>query len=245
MVSTKKRIIMGIKEYIEKACGQMGIMLTQQQVEQFNQYYNLLIEWNDKINLTRIVEPEEVAIKHFADSLALLNYYNIPQGAKVIDVGTGAGFPGIPLKIARPDINLTLLDSLNKRLIFLGEVTKEIGVEAEIVHSRAEEGSKDFDHREMYDVVVSRAVARLNTLSEYCIPYVRLGGVFVAMKGPELSQELTEAQNAVNTLGGKVLKVEEFQLPDNSSRTIVVIDKDRPTPDKYPRHGSKIKNKPL
>lgn len=236
---------MNIKNYISNACSDIGFALNDNQIEQFATYYNLLVEWNDKINLTRITEPQEVAIKHFADSLTLLKHYNIPQGAKVIDVGTGAGFPGIPLKIARPDIQLTLLDSLNKRLVFLQEVADSIGIEAEIVHARAEEAGRKEEYRERYDVAVSRAVARLNTLSEYCVPYVKVGGAFVVMKGPELSEELQEAKTAINTLGGKVNNVQEFAIPDGSNRTIVVIDKVSPTKDKYPRHGSKIKSKPL
>lgn len=234
-----------MREYIKKACNQVGFELNDTQIEQFEKYYQLLIDWNNKINLTRITEPEEVAIKHFADSLTLLNHYDIPQNAKLIDVGTGAGFPGIPLKIARPDIRLTLLDSLNKRLVFLDEVCKAIGIEAEIVHARAEDGGRDINHREKYDVAVSRAVARLNVLSEYCMPYVKIKGAFVAMKGPEMTEEIKEAERAVSLLGGKIVKAEEFTIPDNSNRTIVVIEKQRFTINKYPRQGVKIKNKPL
>lgn len=234
-----------IKKFIKKACSEVGFELSDTQLSQFEQYYELLIDWNNKINLTRITEPQEVAVKHFADSLTLLNYYDIPEKAKIIDVGTGAGFPGIPLKIARPDIQLTLLDSLNKRLVFLNEVCQSIGIEAEIIHARAEDGGRSPEHREMYDVAVSRAVARLNVLSEYCIPYVKLKGAFVAMKGPEMTEEIKEAEKAVSLLGGKIVKTEEFEIPDESSRTIVVIEKQRFTINKYPRLGVKIKNKPL
>ena len=233
-----------MKDIIKKECATVGMDLTDEQCAQFEKYYNLLIEWNSKINLTRITEPYEVAVKHFADSLTLLKYYAVPEAAKVIDVGTGAGFPGIPLKIARPDIKLTLLDSLNKRLSFLSEVCDEIGIEAELVHSRAEDGSKDTKYREKYDLAVSRAVARLNVLSEYCLPYVKVGGSFAAMKGPELNEELNEAKSAIQTLGGKINAVNEFALKD-SGRTIVVIEKAARTPKTYPRHGSKIKSKPL
>lgn len=236
---------MDIRNFVKKYCEEVGFPLTDKQINQFEKYYELLIEWNEKINLTRITEPEEVAIKHFSDSLTLLSNYDVPKGAKVIDVGTGAGFPGIPLKIARPDIELTLLDSLNKRLIFLQEVSGSIDIDANIIHSRAEDGGNNPELRENFDVAVSRAVARLNTLSEYCIPYVKVGGAFVAMKGPELQEELNEGKNAVNTLGGKIEKVNEFSIPDGSNRTVVVIGKVRNTPAKYPRHGSKIKNKPL
>ncbi len=234
-----------MKELVKKYCLKVGSELTDEQAEQFEVYYKLLIEWNEKINLTRITEPGEVAVKHFADSLSLLRYCEIKKNAKVIDVGTGAGFPGIPLKIARPDIELTLLDSLNKRLVFLGEVCDRIGIEAKLVHSRAEDGGKKSLYREKFDYAVSRAVARLSTLSEYCIPYVKVGGSFVAMKGPELSEELTEAKNAVNILGGKVEKLTEFELEDAGSRTIVEIKKLSTTPKAYPRHSSKIKAKHL
>ena len=233
-----------MKELLKSKCAEIGVNLSDAQCEQFERYFELLIEWNKKINLTRITEPDEVVIKHFVDSLTLLKYCNIPQGAKVIDVGTGAGFPGIPLKIARPDIELTLLDSLNKRLNFLREVCEEIGVQTELAHLRAEEGSRKPEYRDSFDIAVSRAVARLNVLSEYCLPYVKTGGKFIAMKGPDLKEELDEAKNAVKTLGGKVKSVEEFELC-GSGRTIVTIIKETKTPKAFPRHSSKIKSKPL
>ena len=233
-----------MKDLLICKCAEIGVNLNDAQCAQFERYYELLIEWNKRINLTRITEPDEVVIKHFVDSLTLLKYCEIPQNAKVIDVGTGAGFPGIPLKIARPDIELTLLDSLNKRLNFLREVCDDIGEQSELVHSRAEEGSRKSEYRDSFDVAVSRAVARLNVLAEYCLPYVKIGGQFIAMKGPELSQELNEAKNAVNILGGKVETVEEFELC-GSGRTIVTIIKEKQTPKTYPRHSSKIKSKPL
>ena len=233
-----------MKNLLKTECSEIGVELNDFQLEQFEKYYKLLIEWNKKINLTRITEPDEVVTKHFVDSLTLLKYCEIPENAKVIDVGTGAGFPGIPLKIVRPDINLTLLDSLNKRLNFLNEVCGEIGIKAELVHARAEDGAKNVEYRERFDFAVSRAVARLNTLSEYCIPYIKVGGKFISMKGPELSEELGEAKAAIKTLGGEVDKVSEFDLKD-SGRTIVVINKITKTPKTYPRHSSKIKSKPL
>lgn len=233
-----------MKDLLTKECKNIGIELSFLQKGQFESYYKLLIEWNKKINLTRITEPEEVVIKHFVDSLTLLKYCDIKQGASVIDVGTGAGFPGIPLKIARPDIKLTLLDSLNKRLNFLNEVCGQLEINADLVHARAEDGAKDNKHREKYDIAVSRAVARLNTLSEYCLPYVKVGGQFISMKGPELTEELSEAKTAIKTLGGMINKVNEFTIKD-SGRTIVVVDKISPTPKQYPRHSSKIKSKPL
>lgn len=234
-----------MKNLVKKACGKIGIELTALQAEQFEKYYNLLIEWNEKVNLTRIIQPEEVAVKHFADSLTLLNYYDIPRDARVIDVGTGAGFPGVPLKIARPDIKLTLLDSLNKRLIFLNEVCKETGIEANTVHFRAEDGGQNPLYREKYDVAVSRAVARLNVLCEYCLPYVKVGGSFISMKGPKLSEELNEAKNAVETLGGRIKRTAEFELGGAGERTIVEIEKIKSTPKLYPRNSLKIKNNSL
>lgn len=233
-----------MKNLLTKECANIGVDLSFLQKGQFESYYKLLIEWNKKINLTRITEPEEVVIKHFVDSLTLLKYCDIPQGASVIDVGTGAGFPGIPLKIVRPDIKLTLLDSLKKRLSFLDEVCSTLDIDAQLVHARAEDGAKNAEYRERFDIAVSRAVARLNTLSEYCLPYVKVGGQFIPMKGPELTEELSEAKTAIKTLGGKINAVNEFELKD-SGRTIVVIKKTKQTPKTYPRHSSKIKSKPL
>ena len=234
-----------IIEYTKKACNEMGFEITDGQLEKLEVYYELLIEWNKKLNLTRITEPEEVAIKHFEDSLSLLKYYDIPQGATLIDVGTGAGFPGIPIKIVRPDVKVTLLDSLNKRLVFLKDVCEKIDIDVNLVHSRAEIGGINPLYREKFDVAVSRAVARLNILSEYCLPYVKIGGAFVAMKGPDMQEEIAEGKKAVSILGGKEPQVNEFCLSDGSKRTIVVVEKEKDTLNKYPRQGVKIKNKPL
>ncbi len=234
-----------MKELVKTSIKKIGLEINNSQAEKFDIYYKTLIEWNEKINLTRITEPDEVALKHFADSLTVLKYFDIPKGASLIDVGTGAGFPGIPIKIYRNDINLTLLDSLNKRLNFLKEVSNKLGLDVNTLHSRAEEAGKNKNEREKYDVATSRAVARLNTLSEYCLPLVKVGGFFIAMKGPELSEELQEAENAIKILGGKIKSVNEFTLDTAGDRTIVVIEKVKPTPDKYPRQGVKIKNKPL
>ena len=234
-----------MKNKVKFYCSKIGIELSDFQAEQFEAYYRLLTEWNEKINLTRITEPDEVAVKHFADSLTLLKYCEIKDGASVIDVGTGAGFPGIPLKIARADVKLTLLDSLNKRLNFLSEVCGKIEIDARLVHSRAEDGGNNSEYRENFDYSVSRAVARLSTLAEYCLPYVKVGGSFIAMKGPELGEELNEAKRAIEILGGEVKRVEEFRLLDAGERTIVEIKKIKPTPKQYPRNSSKIKAKHL
>ena len=237
---------MNIKNFVLSAVKDYKIELSEEQLDQLQKYFELLVSWNEKINLTAITEPNEVAVKHFADSLSVFNYVDFQKGASVIDVGTGAGFPGLVLKIARPDIKLTLLDSLNKRLKFLDEVLNTLGLEAELVHARAEEGGHNIDLRECYDFAVSRAVARLNVLCEYCLPYVRLSGKFIAFKGGEADEEIKSASKAIQALGGKKTDVLYFELPENSgSRTLVVIEKVQPTPDKYPRQNGKIKAKPL
>lgn len=220
--------------------------LTENQYEQFQKYFELLVEWNEKMNLTAITDESGVALKHFADSLSLLNFVDIPQNSSLADVGTGAGFPGVVLKIARPDIKLTLIDSLNKRLVFLGEVCAQLGIEAELIHSRAEDGARDEKLRESFDFAVSRAVARMNVLSEYCLPYVKVGGAFCAMKGAQANEEFKESLNAINTLGGKLENKYFFELPENGGeRAIVVVRKVRNTPQKYPRQSGKIKAKAL
>ena len=237
---------MDIKEYILSAVKDFKIKLSEEQLSQLETYFKLLVSWNEKMNLTAITEPKDVAIKHFADSLSVLNYVDIPNNASIIDVGTGAGFPGMVLKIARPDIKLTLLDSLNKRLVFLEDVLNNLGLYAQLIHSRAEEGGQNIDLRECYDFAVSRAVAQLNVLCEYCLPYVRLSGCFIAFKGGESDDEINNASKAIQTLGGKKKNVYKFDLPENSgSRTLVVIEKVQPTPDKFPRQNGKIKAKPL
>ena len=232
-------------DVLTNALAKKNIMLSDTQKQQFQKYYELLIEWNNKMNLTAITEENEVAIKHFYDSVTLLMFVDVPCGAKVIDVGTGAGFPGIPLKIVRPDIKLTLLDSLNKRLIFLNEVCNSLEIDAEIIHKRAEEGGRDKKLRDKFDIATSRAVANMNTLSEYCIPYVKVGGKFVAMKGKNGKAELEKGIGAVKILGGEKENVAEFSLPSGDERTIIVINKISPTPKEFPRQSGKIKNKPL
>ena len=236
---------MTMREYFLEATKDFKIQLNEEQLAQLERYYALLTEWNEKINLTAITDPQGVAVKHFADSLTVFNYIDIPQNASVIDVGTGAGFPGMVLKIARPDIRLTLLDSLQKRLNFLDIVLDELDLEAELIHSRAEEGGQNLDLRGTYDFAVSRAVAQLNTLAEFCLPYVRLSGSFIAFKG-NLDDELDSAKNAIGILGGKVKQTYVFELPmDGGSRNLIQIEKVRPTPDRYPRAFGKIKSKPL
>ena len=221
------------------------IVLTENQLAQLKQYYELLIEWNEKMNLTALTAPEDVSLKHFADSLLLLRYCDIEKEARVIDVGTGAGFPGMVIKIARPDIQLTLLDSLQKRLGFLDEVCNELGFDdVELIHSRAEDGSRT-ELRDSFDIAVSRAVASLNTLCEYDMPYVKVGGRFIAMKGKEAREEMSAAENAIHTLGGELLQKHDFILGEAGERSIIEIKKIAATPDAYPRRSKHIKNKPL
>lgn len=235
-----------IKDLLLNFIKDYKITLTENQYEQFQKYFELLAEWNEKMNLTAITDENGVALKHFADSLSLLNFVDIPQNSTLADVGTGAGFPGVVLKIARPDIKLTLIDSLNKRLVFLNEVCSQLGIDAELIHSRAEDGARDEKLRESFDFVASRAVARMNVLSEYCLPYVKVGGAFCAMKGAQANEEFKESLNAINTLGGKLENKYFFELPENGGeRAIAVVRKVRNTPQKYPRQSGKIKAKAL
>lgn len=223
-----------------------GIELIDEQIEKLSRYFELLIEWNEKMNLTALTEPQDVALKHFCDSILLLKYAEIPENSSLIDVGTGAGFPSLPIKIVRPDIKLCLLDSLNKRLIFLSEVVKELGLsDVQIVHSRAEDGARKAEHREKYDFATSRAVAQLNVLSEYCLPYVKVGGAFLAMKGKYSEEEIASAKVGIKLLGGKTEKVDTYNLADGSERTIINVKKISKTDKLYPRSSAKIKNKPL
>lgn len=232
-------------ETLNNALKNHNILLSSLQQQQFITYYNLLIEWNEKINLTAIVEEKEVAVKHFYDSITPLMFTDIKEKAKVIDVGTGAGFPGIPLKILRPDINLTLLDSLNKRLIFLEEVMKKLNIQGDLIHMRAEEGGRNVKLREKFDIATSRAVANMNTLSEYLIPFVKKGGKVIALKGKNGTEELNKAKGGIKKLGGEVEKCFDFSLPTGDERTIIVINKAEHTPKTYPRSNGKIKNSPL
>lgn len=221
------------------------ITLDEPAVERLCTYDKLLVEWNKRMNLTALISPEDVTLKHFTDSLLLLRYTEIKKGARVIDVGTGAGFPGLVLKIARPDIRLTLLDSLQKRLVFLDDVCKAMDLsDVELVHSRAEDGSRT-ELRDSFDIAVSRAVASMRTLCEYDMPYVKVGGRFIAMKGKDAAQELTDAVSAISILGGKLIKKHDFILGSAGERSIIEIEKIAPTPGVYPRKSKQIKNKPL
>lgn len=222
-----------------------GITLTEKQITNLNTYANLLVSWNEKMNLTAITEPEEVVWKHFYDCMLFFKYVNVPRNAKIIDVGTGAGFPGMVLKIVREDIELTLLDGLNKRLVFLKEVLDSLGLSANVVHLRAEEGGKKVELREQYDFAVARAVANMNLLSEYCLPYVKKGGSFVALKGPTGNEEANNAKKAISILGGEISEVIDFSYEKLGGRSIVKVEKKTDTPPKYPRPSAKISKQPL
>lgn len=213
----------------------LNIDLTNEQVEQFEGYQNLLLEWNEKINLTAITEENDIIIKHFIDSMTVSKYFK--GNDKVIDVGTGAGFPGVPLKIVDKTLKITLLDSLNKRINYLNDVIEKLRFDnVETIHGRAEELSRNSKYREQYDVATARAVANLKTLSEYCLPFVKVGGYFVCMKGSDIEEELSNAKSHIEVLGGKIEEIESFVLPDTDmKRNIIVIKKIKNTDKKYPR----------
>lgn len=221
------------------------MQLTDIQLEKLDRYAQLLVDWNQKINLTAITDPEEIALKHFFDSLLLLNFHSILDGASLIDVGTGAGFPSTPLAIVRPDLRITQMDSLNKRVTFLNEVASQLNLSLSTIHSRAEDSARLLELREQFDYATARAVANLRVLSEYCLPYVKPGGYFLAMKSGEIEEELEEAKGAIKELGGKTREVKLYCLPDGSGRSVIVIEKISQTPTKYPRNPNKIKKSPL
>lgn len=230
-----------LKEESEK----YGVILDETALSRFDTYGRMLVEWNEKINLTAICDPYGVTVKHFLDSLTLFNFIDIPKGAKVIDVGTGAGFPGVAMLIARPDLKLTLLDSTAKKLKVIEDILSAMGLEAQILHSRAEESGNKKELRESFDFATARAVANLRELSEYCLPFVKKGGSFISLKAAKASEEIDGAKNAIKVLGGKIVKSESFELLDVGERNIVVIEKVSSTPAKYPRPSAKIAKNPL
>ena len=231
----------------EKKLSSIGVVLTEKQKEQFHRFYELLVEWNKVMNLTGITEYEEVNEKHFVDSVSLVKAIDISKVETVIDIGTGAGFPGIPLKIAFPHLKVVLLDSLNKRINFLNHVIDELGLQdIKTIHGRAEDFAKQPEYREQFDLCVSRAVANMASLSEYCIPYVKVGGMFIPYKSGEIDEELAGARNAIHLLGGKMDEVVKFQLPDSEiGRSFVKVKKTNNTPRKYPRKAGLPTKEPI
>lgn len=233
------------KDLLKNNAATLGIELGEEEISRFDMLAERLIEQNKTMNLTAITEPDEVVIKHFVDSISLLSAVTPEEGAKVLDLGTGAGFPGIPLLICRPDIKLTMVDSTAKKLRYVASTVEALGLNAETLHSRAEEAGKQPEYREQYDIVCSRAVAALNLLCEYCLPFVKVGGVFAAMKSAKADEEIDLAKNALKTLGGKIIDKKTFTLSDGGERTIIIIKKVSQIPPKYPRPSAQIAKKPL
>lgn len=205
-------------------------------------YADFLVKYNENVNLTAITDGREIFVKHFLDSILLLKYVDIPSNSSIIDVGTGAGFPSVPMKIYRPDLKITLLDSLNKRINFLQQLCEMTQIDAEFIHGRAEDYGKESQYREKFDFSCARAVANLSVLSEYCIPFVKIGGYFLSMKGP--NEIIDESNKAVELLGGKIKSDIQYSL-ENDTRRIIAVEKISQTPTKYPRNSSQIKKKPL
>lgn len=235
------------KSRFDKELETFGIVLTDRQKEQFDRYYELLVEWNKVMNLTGITEYEEVCLKHFTDSLSIAGIKNMNKVNTMIDVGTGAGFPGIPLKIAFPHIRIVLLDSLNKRLKFLNQVIEELDLEDIVtLHGRAEDHARKADYREQFDLCVSRAVANLSTLSEYCLPFVKKNGSFVPYKSGDADDEINQAKEAIKILGGDISEINKFLLPGSDiGRSLVDIKKIKNTPFRYPRKAGIPAKEPL
>ena len=225
----------------------LGIELDDDKINKFILYKQILKEWNQKINITSITDDTEIDVKHFIDSLTPLNVNLFEHGIKIIDIGTGGGFPGIPLKIVREDLNVVLLDSLNKRIRFLDEVINKLELENIIaIHGRAEELGRNASHRGKYDIAISRAVASLDTLSEYSLPFVKVGGYFISMKGPDFDEELSEAEKGIKILGGRIEDTKLITLPGSDiTHSLIIIEKIKETPTKYPRGGGKPKKNPL
>jgi len=238
---------MSFAEILKNAAEEYGISLSETQLRQFDRYQELLVEWNQKMNLTALTEPKDVAIKHMIDSVSVYDEKWFSEGMSVIDVGTGAGFPGLPLKILCPSLKVTLLDSLNKRVKFLETVVSELGLSDIVcVHARAEEAARQKQYREKFDAVVSRAVARLPILAEYDLPFVRVGGFFAAMKGAKYEEEAEEAKKAVKLLGGGETVLREIKLPGlEDKRGIIYIRKEKKTPSVYPRKAGTPEKNPI
>lgn len=231
------------KERLRSLALQSGIELDQTALDRFDTYAELLVEWNGKMNLTAITEPEEIEVKHFLDCLMLPKYFDLSNTKTVIDVGAGAGFPSVPLLIYNPDLCLTMMDAINKKLTFLDTAIHAIGLEANLVHARAEDSGQDKNYREMFDLATARAVAPMNVLAEYCLPFVKVGGYFVALKGS--NDDTEQAKDAIATLGGEVVSNVSYKLNGTEPRSIVVVKKISQTPTQFPRKAKKISAKPL
>lgn len=232
-------------ELLQSEAKKIGVDLGEYGADRFDSYAERLVRWNEHVNLTAITEPDDIVIKHFIDCLYIMKYVAFKSNEKLVDVGTGAGFPGMPLLIANPDLDVTFVDSMEKRIGFLRDVLKNIGLTGTRIHERAEVVGKDGEYREKFDYATARAVAPLNVLCEYCLPLVKVGGLFVSLKGSSGMEELKAAENAINVLGGEVAKAVEYQLPNGDGRSIIIIRKISQTPTKYPRKSKKIDTKPL
>jgi len=232
---------------LKAACNDVDLEFDKKKYEQFIKYKALIKEWNKKINLTAIDDDDEIIKKHFIDSIKVFKFSNIGKCKKIIDVGTGGGFPGVPIKIVYPECDITLIDSLNKRVKFLNTVINELELKnIKALHGRAEDLGTDKDYREKYDIVVSRAVANMTVLSEYCIPFAKIGGYFIALKGPAISEELKDARNAINILGGKLERIENIDIEGSElEHNLVIVKKIKSTNKKYPRKAGIVSKKPL
>jgi len=231
------------RDRMREKAARYGIEVSDVQLEQLDTYAALLVEWNERMNLTSILEPEEIETKHFLDCMPAAQLCR--EGDSIADVGTGAGFPGVVMKIMRPQIDITLIDSLDKRLTFLAEVGRQLGLSMNYIHTRAEDAGHAESLREHFSATTARAVAPLNVLAEYCLPLTRVGGRLIAMKGRSAADEVESARAAIELLGGSISSEKEFTLSDGSERQIIVIDKVSATPEKYPRRANAIKKKPL
>lgn len=238
---------MNNKDILRQGGQELGLDIDDRMIDRFTKYKNLLIEWNKKINLTGITDEKEIMIKHFLDSLACMLTGVVRNDSKIIDVGTGAGFPGIPLKVFNENLNLTLLDSLNKRIKYLETVCNELELsQVKFLHGRAEDYGRDEEYREKYDIAVARAVAELAVLCEYCLPFVKVNGYFIALKGPKAQEEIENAKKALNILGGEIVDILNVNLPySDSGHNLVIIKKIKSTPSKYPRKAGMPTKKPL
>ena len=236
-----------MKELLIESANELGIRLNEKMSDNFFMYKDLLLEWNEKINLTAITEEREIILKHFIDSISILTAVEMKKEISIVDIGTGAGFPGIPVKIVYPDCKMTLIDSLNKRVKFLQEVITKLQLQdITAVHGRAEDVGQDKNHREKYDLCLSRAVANLSVLAEFCLPMVKIGGEFISLKGPDATEEISTAKTAINILGGEISDIKKLKIPNSDIvHSIVVIKKIRQVPSKYPRKAGYVTKNPI